>query len=422
MWQRIKNIYHLGIAVLANIFYGFPSQKLRVIGVTGTDGKTTTVSLIYHILKSAGFNASMIVSVGAVIGGKNYDVGFHVTTPSTFALQRFIKKTIDSGSKFLVLETTSHALDQFRVFGIKYEVGVLTNVTHEHLDYHKTYENYIKTKAKLLKISKVAIVNRDDESYRHISNLKFLISKLVTYGMGNNADVNPKKFQFKTDLIGEFNKYNILAAISACKALGISEDAIRKGIQSFVAPLGREEVVYPSAGSGRADFSVMIDFAHTPNAFEQILQSIRPSIKGRLIHVFGLAGARDASKRPKMGKVSSKYSDVIILTAEDPRSESINKITGEIESGITNSKFEIRNPKQFSKFEFSNIQNNKKYVFEIPNRQEAIKAAIKMAIKGDFVLITGKSHEKSMNYGHGEEPWDEYRVVKDTLAKNNIKI
>lgn len=398
MWQGIKNIYHLGVAVLANIFYGFPSQKLRVIGVTGTDGKTTTTSLIYHILSSAGFNASMVTSVGAVIGGKNYDVGFHVTTPSSFGVQKFIKKAANSGSKFLVLETTSHALDQFRVFGIKFAVGVLTNVTHEHLDYHKTYENYVKTKAKLLKMAKIAVVNRDDESYVLLnakfkmqnSKLQLKTQKFVTYGVKNGADITPGNFPFKTSLIGEFNKYNILAAVSACKALGIPDDAIRKGIESFVPPLGREDIVY------QKDFKVMIDFAHTPNAFDQILSAIRPSIKRRLIHVFGSAGQRDTSKRPLMGEASSKYADIIILTSEDPRSESVEKITEEIESGIMNHEL-------------------KKTVLRIPDRKKAIETAIKMAEKGDFILITGKSHEKSMNYGHGEVSWDEYEVVKEGL-------
>jgi UDP-N-acetylmuramoyl-L-alanyl-D-glutamate--2,6-diaminopimelate ligase len=387
MWQQIKNIYHLGMAILANIFYEFPSRRIKIIGVTGTDGKTTTVNLIYHILQTSGSNASMVSSVGAVIGGKNYDIGFHVTTPSSFAVQRFIKKAADSGSKFLVLETTSHALDQYRIFGIKYEVGVLTNITHEHLDYHKTYENYVRTKVKLFKMSKISITNKDDKSYAIISNFKFLISKLMTYGMRNNADVNPKSFPFKTNLMGDFNKYNVLAAICACKALEIDDELIRKGIGSFVAPKGREDVIY------KKNFAVMIDFAHTPNAIDQILRSIRPFVKGKIIHVFGSAGARDVTKRPLMGEMSSKYADIIILTAEDPRRERVEKIISEIASGI----------------------NKKTKVHKILNRKDAIRQAIKMAGKDDFVLLTGKSHEKSMNYGHGEEAWDEYGIAKEAL-------
>ena len=223
MWQRIKNVYHLGNAFIANLWFGFPSKGLTVIGVTGTDGKTTTVSLIYHILHTAGYSASMISSVGAVIGGKEYDVGFHVTTPSPWALQAFIKKSqgsprplIDSSSSsldrssvlarandskhvskeelfkrsfrgearpslaihnYLVLEVTSHAIDQNRIWGITFDIGVLTNITHEHLDYHKTYENYVNTKAKLLKMARVAVVNRDDNSYELISKVKSQTSK-----------------------------------------------------------------------------------------------------------------------------------------------------------------------------------------------------------------------------------------------------
>ncbi len=409
MWQRTKNIYHLGIAIISNAWLRFPSRKLIVIGVTGTDGKTTTTSLIYHILNSAGFNTSMVSSIGAVIGGVSYDIGFHVTTPSSFALQSFLSRAVASGKRsspnFLVLETTSHALDQYRVFGIKFEIGVLTNITHEHLDYHKTYENYVKTKAKLLKMAKVAITNRDDESYASLSSkFKLQSSKLRTYGMNKDADFNPKSFPFKTNLIGEFNKYNVLAAITVCRELKISDDKIRSGIKSFIAPLGRGDIVYDK------EFAIMIDFAHTPNAIDQILGAIRPSIKGRLIHVFGSAGQRDTSKRPLMGKSSSKYADVIILTSEDPRSESVEKIMNEIASGIQNSKFQIRNCNSKLK-----IKDGKKSLFKIGDRRDAINAAIKMAKKGDFIIITGKSHEKSMNYGQGEIAWDEYEVVREGL-------
>ncbi|OGH24818.1 MAG: hypothetical protein A3B47_00130 [Candidatus Levybacteria bacterium RIFCSPLOWO2_01_FULL_39_24] len=411
MWQRTKNLYHLGIAIISNAWFKFPSRKLTIIGVTGTDGKTTTTSLIYHVLHTAGLNTSMVSSIGAVINGKNFDVGFHVTTPSSFALQRFLQKASkespSSGAtprNFLVLETTSHALDQYRVFGIKFAVGVLTNVTHEHLDYHKTYENYVKTKAKLLKMSRIAVVNKDDQSYRLI-NSKFEIrnSKLVTYGLGKDSDINPKTFPFKTNLIGDYNKYNILAAISACRALGVKDEAIRKGIESFVAPLGRGDIVYPTAALGQADFTVMIDFAHTPNAIDQVLKSVRPIVEGKIIHVFGSAGARDVTKRPLMGEMSSKYADIIILTAEDPRKENVEKIMNGIAGGIQNSELRIKNGT----------------LFKIPDRKEAIKTGIKLAKKGDFVIITGKSHERSMNYGHGEVAWDEYGVVRRVLRIND---
>jgi UDP-N-acetylmuramoyl-L-alanyl-D-glutamate--2,6-diaminopimelate ligase len=415
MWQGLKNVYHLGVAVLANIWFGFPSRRLKVIGVTGTDGKTTTTNLIYHILDAAGLKVSMITSVGALIGGRNYDIGFHVTTPSSFGLQRFIKKIVDSGSEYLVLETTSHALDQHRVFGIKFDIGVLTNITHEHLDYHKTYENYVATKARLLKSAKIAIVNRDDESFKLLSSKfnppvggqssKFnppvggQSSKFNTYGLRDNSELNTETFPFKTNLIGEFNKYNILAAVGVCKSIGIKDQIIRRAIASFKPPAGRGEIVFSSAGSGQADFTVMIDFAHTPNSFDQILSSIKPEVRGRIIHVFGSAGLRDRKKRPLMGNISSKYADVIILTAEDPRTEKISKINNDIFSGIKNYELRIMN----------------KTLFTIEDRKKAIKAAINMTKNGDFVLITGKAHEKSMNYGQGEVPWDEFEVVKKAI-------
>lgn len=389
MWQKSKNIYHLFIALLANVANGIPSQKITVIGVTGTDGKTTTTSLIYHILTSAGLKASMISSVGVIVGEKKYDIGFHVTTPSSFSLQGFIRKAIKANSNYLVLETTSHALDQYRVFGIKFDIGVLTNVTHEHLDYHKTYENYVKTKAKLLKSARIAVVNKDDESYALICP-QLENQKVITYGLGDEARLNPIVFPFKTNMIGKFNTYNSLAAIAVCRELRLSDSDIRKGLLSFKPPLGRQDVVYKN------DFSVMIDFAHTPNAFEEILSSIRSDVKGKIIHVFGSAGARDKSKRPKMGKISAKYSDVIILTSEDPRKEPVENIIEDIEKGIMES-------------------NMKKTVLKITDRKKAIFEAIKMAKKDDMVLITGKSHETSMNFGKGEEKWDEYEVVHEAL-------
>lgn len=392
MWQRIKNIYHLGMAILANIRYNFPSKKLIIVGVTGTDGKTTTVSLVYHILKEAGLNSSMISTVGAIINNKSYDVGFHVTTPSPFALQSFLNKALTKEKEklYMVLETTSHSLDQHRTFGVNYDIGILTNVTHEHLDYHKTYENYVKAKTKLLQRSKVAVVNIDHkESYEIIKRLlKNYPGKIITYGKNKTADVNPIKFPFKTTMIGDFSIYNCLAAIAAAKELGIKDTIIKKAVLKFKPPIGREQVVYNNK------FSVMIDFAHTPNAFENILSAVRPQVKGRLIHVFGSAGLRDKTKRPIMGRTSSKYSDIIVLTSEDPRTEQISEINNKIKSGIKNKKIKI---------------------LEITDRREAIKQAIKIAQKDDLVLVTGKSHEKSMNYGHGEVPWDEFETVKEAL-------
>lgn len=412
MWQGLKNIYHLFVAIFASLWYGFPSKKLTVIGVTGTDGKTTTVSLIYHILNVSNHNASMISSIGAYIENRHYDVGFHVTNPSSFPLQCFIKQAA-AVSKYLVLEVTSHGLDQNRVYGIHFAVGVITNVTHEHLDYHKTYENYLTTKLKLLKYSGIAVVNRDDMSYKAIKNKAKAAEKLITFGMKTNASLNPKNFVYQSSLIGEFNTYNILAAAAVCKALGISDKEIKDAIKSFSSPIGRQDIVYDK------DFIVMIDFAHTPNAFAKMLPEARKRAKRRVIHVFGAASKRDTTKRPLMGKESSRYADVIILTAEDPRNEPIENIMNEIQKGIPSNTYQ---EVSVSNIESIEANSKKKYLLRISDRTEAIRFAISLAKKGDVVFLSGKSHEKSMNYGKGEEPWDEYKVVKDALLEKGAPV
>lgn len=392
MIQKIKNIFHLLVAVLANVIYRFPARKLTVIGVTGTDGKSTTASLIYHILNESGRKTATSNTIKAQIGEQEFDTQLHRTTPTSMPLQKFMRKAVNEGAKYFVLEVTSHAIDQHRIWGIPFKIGLLTNVTYEHIDYHKTFDSYFKTKASLLKKADISIVNKDDGTYTFLVDVENMKDpeKWITFGMNEGADVNPTIFPFRTNLLGDFNKYNCLAAIAVCKALGLKDEEIRSAVENYTTPKGRADIVYND------EFTVMIDFAHTPNAFEQILRSVRPIFKGRVIHVFGSAGARDKLKRPMMGEISSRYADIIILTAEDPRGESVSKISNDISSGIKEKKAEI---------------------IKIPNRQEAIQAAINMAKSGDLVLITGKAHEKSMNVdGKSEDPWNEYDVVMQALS------
>lgn len=398
MLQFLKNWYHLIIALLANFCFRFPAHNLTVIGVTGTDGKTTTVNLIYCILQKAGKSVSMISSVGAKIGSEDYDLPFHVTTPSSWQLQKFLRMIADRKNAFLVLEVTSHALDQNRTWGIPFKIGVLTNITHEHLDYHKNFQNYTKAKMKLFRGTKYGVINIDDRSY--VDNKP---SERITYGL-TKGDLNLKNFFFQTSLPGEYNQLNCLAAIGAGKALGISNKIIREGIKEFKGVQGRFE--YLETGK---DFKVLIDFAHTPNGFKNILSTLRPQVKGKLIHVFGCASERDTSKRPIMGSIAAKYDDIIILTEEDYRMESVEKIMDEILGGV--------DPRLPACRQAWRVDDTATSIFKIPDRQEAINKAISLAKKNDLVLLTGKGHEKSLCRGKVEYPWSEHEAVKRALSR-----
>lgn len=407
MIRLLKNTIHLLIAVIANVRYGFPSRKLIVIGVTGTDGKTTTTSMIYHILKYSGKKVAMITSVGAYIGDKVYDIGFHVTTPSSFAIQQYLKKAVANGNTHVVLEITSHGLNQNRAWGIHFTLGVLTNITHEHLDYHKTYLNYVKAKAKLLLSSDTAIINREDKSFVYIKPL-LKHKRIISYALrGFHADFIWKQLNMTLPLLGDFNRSNATAAFVVAKEMGIDSRVIQKAMLRFTLPPGRQQILY------NKEFLIMNDFAHTPNAISAILPELKQKTKGRLIHVFGSAGLRDVTKRPKMGKESSSVADVIILTSEDPRVESVKDINRAILRGIP-SRFKRVEPDYLPKKHETHI------VYQIADRKEAINKAVSLLEKGDTLVCTGKGHEGSMNYGNGEIEWNENEVIMEALEKRQI--
>jgi UDP-N-acetylmuramoyl-L-alanyl-D-glutamate--2,6-diaminopimelate ligase len=398
MWQKVKNIYHLFQALIANIFYGFPAKKIKVIGVTGTDGKTTTTSLIYHILKENQVPASMITTVAAKIGKKEYPIGLHVTTPSSFQIQKFLKMAVKNKDDYFILETTSHSLDQNRVWGINYYMGLITNITPEHLDYHKTFENYVAAKTKLLHQSQIKIANKKTPSYPIIKRFLKDNQSIIDYSQ------NIKKFDQFPNLT-TFNRENFAAAYSVCHELGLTDRQIIETVKNFVPPRGRLDIVY------QRKFTVIIDFAHTPNAFAMLLPEIKSKFlkdKGRLIHVFGLAGLRDKTKRPVMGKISSDYADIIILTEEDYRTEKVNMICEQIASGINRDKFIFQTAKKIK---------DKNCFTIIPQREKAIKKAIQIAKENDVILLTGKGHEQSLARGRREYPWDEKKAVLKILKK-----
>lgn len=405
--RLIKNTFHLINALLATVYYRIPGRALTVIGITGTDGKSTTTHLIYEILNHAGLKAAMISTVEAQINGKSYDTGFHVTTPSPWQLQKLIRKAADGKAKYLVLEVTSHALDQYRTLGASIDIGVITNISHEHLDYHKNLVSYKEAKAKILNKVKFSVLNRDDTNFPFLS--KKASGKVVTFSLKRKADFILSDFHFRTQLPGDFNLYNCLAAASVASTLDISKEKIEKGIESFKGIPGRMEEVK----TGR-DFKVMIDFAHKPNALEQVLICARKLTEHKLIVLFGCAGERDKLKRSMMGEIAARYADYVILTAEDPRSEDVRDIIYQIAQGCKRVKIKEVDKKDK---EMSFLQSFGKYFFRIPDRQEAINFTLrKLAKDGDLILLCGKGHEKSMCYGRIEYPWDEKAAVLKALS------
>jgi len=379
------------LGLLSSAWYDYPSKKLKVIGVTGTDGKTTTATLIYWLLNTTKIKTGLVTTVSAKIGGNKYSTGLHVTNPGPLILQKFLHEMVKANCTHAVLEVTSHGLDQKRTVGIDFDIGVLTNITHEHLDYHKTYKNYLRVKAKLFQRSKLTILNREDKSFEKLKRI--ISTKIEPYGKnslkGELKKVVEKKFK------ESYNQMNATAAILAVKELGIGikDNDLELGIRTFPGVIGRLEEI-----KNRRGIKVFVDFAHTPNALENVLTTLKKRKgKNRLITVFGCAGERDTRKRPMMAKISTRLADLSVFTAEDPRHEDLHKIIKEMERGVLKS-------------------NRNKYIV-IPERSEAIAYAIQKAAKrGDIVVICGKGHEKSMAYGDIEYPWSDQEVVKRALT------
>jgi UDP-N-acetylmuramoyl-L-alanyl-D-glutamate--2,6-diaminopimelate ligase len=421
----------LAVAQLSAALFDYPSRKLKVVGVTGTDGKTTTSTLIHAILKAAGRKADVITTIRAEIGGEDYDTGFHVTTPEAFDVQRYLHRMVEAGTEIAVLETTSHALDQGRVACVDYDVAVVTNVTHEHLDWHGSWENYMASKARLFEAlnnsyrkpgtPKVAVINADDQSYTW---LKKIHSDLQwVYGMDRHTqpDISVDDIEYtqggtrfmaltpvsdipvRLRLPGKHNIYNAMAAIGAALALGADTEAVQKGLASVEQIRGRMEWVREAERFG---FDMVVDFAHTPNALEVTLELARQIVRprdGRVIVVFGSAGLRDREKRGLMGRVAGRLADVTVITAEDPRTERVEEISAEIASAM----------QEEGRTEGVDF-------YQVYDRAEAIDFAVQMAQPGDIVLTCGKAHESSMCYGTEETPWDEFEAVRAALARKTV--
>jgi UDP-N-acetylmuramoyl-L-alanyl-D-glutamate--2,6-diaminopimelate ligase len=404
--RKLKNLCHLVVAYFFQALYRFPARRLRVIGITGTDGKTTTASFIFHVLTTAGRRASVLTTVSAHVGGVSYDTGFHVTTPHSSVIAHYLAKSAAHGDEFFVFEITSHGLDQNRAAGVGFEVAGITNITHEHLGYHKTFDEYVRAKAKIATLSKLTYLNADQPDI--VAKIKRFQphAAYATFGLEKPADVSfsiEERFGRKLE---RYNCSNFLLAYAICKHLGISDDHFGEAVRSYTFPPGRMEVVHNS------DLVVISDFAHTPNSIDQALLAIREKYPGRrIIHVFGAAAHRDDSKREAMGYASGMRASTTILTEEDYRDEDPERIFRMLAEGL------VRAQSQFvPKHAYEGAY--KTFTSVLP-REEAIRQAILMAREGDVIVVTGKAHEKSLCRGKTEYPYDEKQAIFNALNERS---
>lgn len=417
IFKKIEPYGHFVEAILANIRYGFPARKMHVIGVTGTNGKTTTTFLIHRMLLEAGYKVGMQSTVAYGIGDDIKPQIGHMTTEKAGILQRRLRDFKRAGVEWVVIEVSSHSLAQHRSWGPSYEIAVMTNVTHEHLDYHGTFENYLEAKVGLFEMAskngrKFGIVNADDPN-----SAKFMakIPRSISYGIKSGAlratniklaashstyrvGIGGDKYNIRVNIPGDFNISNSLAALAVGREIGLSKKQIEDGIRALESVDGRME----SIDEGQK-YKVIIDFACTPDAFEKVLNSVRPTTKGRLICMFGSPGHRDEAKRPVQGAIAGKHCDFVIITEDDARDISIGQICEEIAVGAEKSG-KVRD----------------KNLFIIDNREKAIKFAISLAKSvDDTVVLLGKGHEKQILRADGVHPWDEEDIVKNAIRESN---
>ncbi len=393
---------------LAAAWHGFPGQHLTVIGVTGTDGKTSVANLIYEILVAAKFKTGLISTIKAVIGNREEPTGLHVSTPQAPETQAFLRKMVDDGCTHCVLESTSYGLAEYRADTAFYDVAVITNITHEHLDYHRTWENYLHAKGRLFELAEqAAVINGDDVSADYLSQFEKPLQ--ITYGMDNRRDlwanglrfsaektiftIEPLGIEIATPLVGRFNVYNMLAAAAAAHSLEIDNETIKRGIENVALISGRMERI--SAGQS---FLVIVDFAHTPNALRRAIEAARGMTTGKIITVFGSAGRRDVEKRRMMAEISEQHANLTLLTAEDPRQEPLAEILDMMAEGCR--KYGGKENVTF---------------WRIPDRGRAIYHALTLAGEHDLVLICGKGHEQSMCFGTTEYEWDDRQATKAAI-------
>lgn len=401
---RVKDTRE-AMSLISSSFYNNSWSRMKLIGLTGTNGKTTSTFIMRSILEAANKKSSLIGTICNMVGNKKYET--ERTTPESKDLQKLFKSMADENSDYCIMEVSSHSLDLKRVYGVNFEVGVFTNLTQDHLDYHSDMESYFDAKMKLFDNSKYKVINIDDEYGK--KSLKMLNNNVITYGLNNNADIYASNIEmdkegskFKLNykgkiediyinIPGKFNIYNTLACIGASIALDIPLTDIKKGLKNLKSVPGRSEKI-----SSKKGFTVIIDYAHTPDGLENILSSTREYTKGKLIALFGCGGDRDKIKRPIMGEAAGKLADYCIITSDNPRTEDPKKIIDDIVPGIK--------------------RTNCDYVI-IENRKNAIEYAINNAKENDIIVIAGKGHETYQVLADKTIHFDEKEIVKEFLKE-----
>ncbi|MBX4269254.1 UDP-N-acetylmuramoyl-L-alanyl-D-glutamate--2,6-diaminopimelate ligase [Clostridium estertheticum] len=392
------------LAISSANFYENPSRSMKMIGITGTNGKTTSAFMIKAILEQSGYKVGLIGTIANFIGKKK--IHTERTTPESLELHELFKEMVDSNVDYCVMEVSSHSLSLDRVYGIEFCESIFTNLTQDHLDFHKTFENYFNAKLKLFKLSKTSVINIDDEygakAYNLIKNSKLsfalnhtadiMASNIKMHSRGSKFTLKYKEssFDIELNIPGNYNVYNALGCIAVCLNQGIEIPVIKKALQNVQVP-GRCELVENNHNLG---FEIILDYAHTPDGLENILETVREFTKGKLISVYGCGGDRDKTKRPIMGKIGTNLSDFSFITSDNPRTEDPLEIIKDVVRGIEKNNFEI-----------------------IENRREAIKRAIESATTGDIIVIAGKGHEDYQILKDKTIHFDEREVISEILKE-----
>jgi UDP-N-acetylmuramoyl-L-alanyl-D-glutamate--2,6-diaminopimelate ligase len=419
LFQEVEPYGHLSESIFFNVINGFPGKGFKVIGVTGTNGKTTTSFMIHKMMLNAGYKVGLMSTVAWGAGDDIQSQIHHYTNVPVPELMQRLKYMHEKGVEWIVFETTSQALAQYRVWGVDYSLAIMTNVTHEHLDYHKTFERYRDAKRRMFKLAnknksglRTGIINAEDPSAELFASDIF---RPLTYGIDKGdlratkvvmtasgstyvATINGDSYNIRCNLPGSFNIFNSLATVAAGRVVGLTKKQIEQGIASLESVEGRMNRI----NEGQ-NFDIIVDYAHTPDSFEKLFKDLRPVVKGKLIVLFGSAGRRDEAKRPVQGELAGQYADEVILTEEDDRDIDGHQILDEIAAGAIKA----------GKTKDQNL-------FLILDRSEAIRFAINRAHKGDTVLLLGKGHEKTIERADGEHPWDEIGTTHEA-AKRLVK-